>query len=197
MQRRLLNLSQYAEHRAARGLAGGTHTAVQRALQSGRITGIPDEKGRTRIDPEVADIQWAAKTDPIKSAATNGDKPLAAPPDSGRSGSSLGDRAENSGSEYWQAKTRREIAEAARAEIEMRKAAGDLVSRKAIEDTARRCARVVRDAVMLIPERMAPQLGLTAEQERVLSDALRTAVTDAAKTADSALRSALPEMHET
>jgi hypothetical protein len=51
----------------------------------------------------------------------------------------------------------------------------------------------VRDAVMGVPERTAPLLGLDATQERTLAEALRTALEDAAKLAESRLAQALPE----
>lgn len=38
--------------------------AVQKAIDSKRISTIPDEKGRRKIDPAVADIQWAQNTRP-------------------------------------------------------------------------------------------------------------------------------------
>jgi hypothetical protein len=192
MARTLLTVTDYGRHRANRGLAGGSHTAVQRAIESERITTVSDEKGRVRIDPEVADIQWATKTDPVKSAATNGPmKPLGPEPQQ-QQAAQAEVRTEGTGSEYWLAKTRREIAEAQRSEIEARKAAGDLVHRRSIEDVARQCARAVRDSVMGVPERTAPLLGLDAAQERTLTDALRVALDDAAKLAEAKLAASLP-----
>lgn len=37
---------------------------MQKAIDSKRISTIPDEKGRRKIDPAVADIQWAKNTRP-------------------------------------------------------------------------------------------------------------------------------------
>lgn len=48
----------YAAHRRARGLTGGTHEAVRKAIATGRI--IADADGR--IDPDRADAAWAAFT---------------------------------------------------------------------------------------------------------------------------------------
>src|SRR5690606_13481328 len=47
---------QYAAHR------GVSHTAVGKAIASGRITPEPDGS----IDPDKADRQWDAQTDPAK-----------------------------------------------------------------------------------------------------------------------------------
>lgn len=54
----LISLRAYARHR------GVSLAAVQKAIDSNRITTIPNEKGKPKIDPEVADIQWAKNTRP-------------------------------------------------------------------------------------------------------------------------------------
>ena len=50
-ERRLVTMSEYARMR------GCTHQAVSKAAKAGRITLIDG-----RVDPEVADIQWARNT---------------------------------------------------------------------------------------------------------------------------------------
>ena len=50
---------EYAAHRKASGLRGGTLRAVQKALAAGRIVLTPDKK----IDSADADARWAATTD--------------------------------------------------------------------------------------------------------------------------------------
>jgi hypothetical protein len=57
-----LSLRAYAAHRSALGLPGGSHTAVRKAIQSGRIT--PESDGT--IEPARADAQWAGQTDPSR-----------------------------------------------------------------------------------------------------------------------------------
>jgi hypothetical protein len=52
-------LRQYAAHRRAAGLPGGSLSAVQKALRAGRIVA-----NRGRINPEAADHQWAQNTNP-------------------------------------------------------------------------------------------------------------------------------------
>lgn len=49
----------YAAHRKARGLPGGSHTAVGKAIDTGRISILADGT----IDPAQADAQWSASTD--------------------------------------------------------------------------------------------------------------------------------------
>jgi hypothetical protein len=57
-----LSIRAYAQHRAALGLPGASHTAVRKAIQAGRVT--PEADGS--IDPARADTQWAGQTDPAK-----------------------------------------------------------------------------------------------------------------------------------
>lgn len=57
-----VSIREYARHRAALGLPGGSHTAVRKAIQTDRITAEPDGT----IDIVRADAQWAGQTDPAK-----------------------------------------------------------------------------------------------------------------------------------
>jgi hypothetical protein len=62
---RLMSERQYAEHRKARGLPGGTQAAVNKAVSAGRIAKVIDAASkRLMIDPAIADAQWASNTDP-------------------------------------------------------------------------------------------------------------------------------------
>lgn len=77
----ILSLRQYAEHRKARGLRGGSLRAVQKALETDRIHAAPGGG----IDPEPADREWASNTDGMKAhdaitAAAAQGAPEEAPP---------------------------------------------------------------------------------------------------------------------
>ncbi len=89
MGRQLFGLREYARHREAHGLPGITLRAVQKAIESGRITTVVDEKGKPKIDAEVADIQWGRNTDPDQSARANAGRDVAPPP-SGGHGAGIG-----------------------------------------------------------------------------------------------------------
>ena len=52
----LMTVAQYARHR------GCDEKAVRKAIAEGRISAITDARGKRRIDPAVADIQWAQNT---------------------------------------------------------------------------------------------------------------------------------------
>ena len=50
-----LSIRAYARHR------GVSHVAVKKAIDTGRITALPDGT----IDPDTADAQWAQNTLPL------------------------------------------------------------------------------------------------------------------------------------
>lgn len=54
----------YAAHRKAKGLPGGTHQAVSKAIRDGRLTEASYRKAGSRymIDPDQADAEWDAAT---------------------------------------------------------------------------------------------------------------------------------------
>jgi hypothetical protein len=57
-----LTYGQYANHRKTLGLTGQTKQSVAAAVKSRRIATLPDGS----IDPQRADAQWQARTDPGK-----------------------------------------------------------------------------------------------------------------------------------
>lgn len=61
-----LSLRQYAAHRKALGLSGGTDKAVRKARDAGRISVLPDGT----VDPVVADREWGGSTDTAKVRGT-------------------------------------------------------------------------------------------------------------------------------
>lgn len=69
-------------------------------------------------------------------------------------------------SEYFQAKTRREVAEAAKAEMEAKKMSGALVERGLVLRAAQDSSRLLRDMVLSVPSKTAAELAaITSPQE--------------------------------
>jgi phage terminase Nu1 subunit (DNA packaging protein) len=167
-----------AEYSRRRGVS---KEAVSKAIEKGRITTIPGENGRKLIDPEVADIQWAKNTDPLQSQRANAPKG-----DRGQGGGS-GDGGDN-GSAYWDARTLREQSDAAIADMKRRQMEGDLVERRRVEEASMRIGRMLRDAVLGVPTKLAPEVShLTDawEIEQRMASVLRQVLDDVAKmTAD-------------
>lgn len=171
MGRQLMGLREYARYRESNGLPGITLRAVQKAIESRRITTVVDEKGKAKIDAEVADIQWGRNTDPDQSARANAGRDVA-PPRMGGNGRDAGASApggEREGSLYWDAKTRREIAEAATAELKLEEMSGGLVKRAAVERAAYEAGRLLRDMILSVPSGLAAELAAMTDPAAIES----------------------------
>jgi hypothetical protein len=179
---KLISLRAYGRSRGERGLPGATLKAVQNAIASGRITPI-----NGKIDQEVADIQWAAKTDAAQQArGLRGGHPArpqptgkgqelkgpAAPPDTvGRSG-------------YFDTKTRRELAEAKLSELELQEKQAELVRSADVKRETFSIFRALRDRILGVPDRLAAILAAEADTAKVhtlLGDELKNALREIAQ----------------
>jgi hypothetical protein len=69
-----MNLQAYADHRKAQGLRGQSHVAVINAIKDGRLSPpAVQRQGRSWIiNAELADAQWAGRTDPGSDGAKGG-----------------------------------------------------------------------------------------------------------------------------
>lgn len=171
----LITPTAYARHR------GCDEKAVRKAIAAKRISTIDG-----KIDPAVADIQWAQntraradsrRTGPAAGAgsgAGQSETPAAAP---GGEAPGAGGTAPGEGG-YNDHRTRREKAEAERAELEVMRMAGKLVDRDRVDAGAFEMFRVLRDRIMAVPRRCAPDvLGMpeVREIEMAIEDHLRRA----------------------
>ena len=158
---KLLTQAEYAKHR------GCSQVAVHKAVKAGRISLIND-----RIDPAVADIQWAQNTraratvKPPASVASVGD--VAPPPGTPRDEARADEpRAGDDG--YWSARVRREKAEAEAAELNTAKLAGTLISVDAVKAVLGNAYVVTREAILNIPARIAAQLAAETDAGAIQS----------------------------
>lgn len=169
----LMSKAAYARHR------GCDEKAVRKAIAEGRISTIDG-----KIDPEVADIQWAkntrARVDSKRTAgaaANDAGSPLL----DGETAPSGPDSAQGAASTpgYADYRTLREKADYERAERENRREAGLLVERSLVERGIFDAVRAFRDSVMVIGQRAAPRcIGLadSREIEHVITDETRKAL---------------------
>jgi len=149
----LVSLRKYATHRLV------SLTAVQKAIQQGRIKTAPDGK----IDLEQADRDWERNTSPVNA-------PKRAP----RAGGGAA-----GGPTYAQSRAVREVYLARLAKIEFEERVGKLVSRDEITVAAFTKARTVRDNLLNIPDRVAAVLAAETDPVRmhqILSDEIRKAL---------------------
>jgi len=138
-----VGLREYARHRKASGLAGGTLTAVQGAIKSGRLSRslTPDRKQIANV--AAADAEWSATTHADRrpltgpTAATPAPKPTA---DSSAARTGPADTPIAAAGaigapppDLMESRARREAAEAALAEIELAKERAELIQAKDVE----------------------------------------------------------------
>lgn len=173
----LMSQSEYAKHR------GVSHVAVHKAIKERRIILIEG-----KIDPNVADIQWAANTR-ARAPSSPGAAAIqpAAPGEatgvgftgSGAASADLG--GEGGGDSYWNSRSRREQAEASMAEMKQKEMAGELIRADAVRSAWAGKITAARDALLQIPARLGPLLAaesdlvavttlLEAELRQVLAD---------------------------
>lgn len=163
---KLMTQAEYATHR---GISGA---AVSKAVASGRISLIDG-----KIDPAVADIQWAQNTRArADSKRPDGQAPATPGAEGGSQPSAEGD--------YWNARSRRETAEAAIAEMKEQEMRGALIRSDVIRTVLATKISATRDALLQIPVRLAPVLAAESDIERV------------AELLDEELRQALAQLSE-
>jgi len=155
-------------------LKGITNDAVRKAIKAGRLKDalVTNEKGRLRVIPDVADREWQENTahhrkpgpQAVVGGAINHD-PL------------LDDDAEIPNFNVSRAKREAYQAELARLEYEEKQ--GTLVNAEAVKKEAFRVARLVRDAMLNIPDRIAAELAADTDTFSVhkrLTAEIRTAL---------------------
>jgi hypothetical protein len=185
-----MNLAAYARHRKERGLRGGSHVAVLKAIQQERLTppAVRRDGRNWVIDPVLADQQWAARTDPGEvanlplapdaessmpaSIATPQRSQRAQPPSGGRN-------LEAAVPALATSKAIRAAYDAKLAQLEYQRAAEELVSTRQVKAEAFDLGRALRDGLMRLPDRLAPTLAATADARQVhhlLSEEIRVAL---------------------
>ncbi len=169
-----LSIRAYARHR------GVSHVAVKKAIDTGRITALPDGT----IDPDAADAQWAQNTlQPRRAVAqeqASSPKARRAPatadatpqrdaPEPGTPPLSAG------GTSLLQARTVNEVLKAQLNKVELAHRKKELVDRAQAVAHVFKLARIERDAWLNWPARisgqMASALGVDAHQMHVALEA--------------------------
>lgn len=165
-----MSLRAYGKHRKSLGLDGGSHKAVQKAIEAGRITPTGG-----KIDPVQADAEWERNTAP---------RPNAKPPHR-RIPSPTMHRQPSTpdgapgGASYATARAVKEHFLAKLVKLQHDERVGALISRDAAYVERFNTARIVRDAVLNIADRVAAQLAAESDEKKVheiLSTELRNAL---------------------
>lgn len=167
-KKKRMGLRAYARHR------GCSPSAVSRAIQDGRISKAVrrDSRGFPKIDPTVADREWASNTDPARG--------LAQAPKKGKEKAK--EPGKEAGAEAYPAfedsRAKREAYAANMKELEYKKAAGELVRVKSAEKEYFRLVRITRDTLLNIPNRISAELAAISDPH-VLQMRLTDEITEA------------------
>lgn len=169
----LMSMREYAASRKARKLSGGTHVAVRKAIQSGRLVESVRQgsKGQALIDAEVADREWDARTDPTQVRDASAPAKQTPPKQPGLFGDDAPRPSDGPSGDETVTKARRAQAaklefQAKLTELEYRRQARELVP-VAIVD--REITRIVQECVTElreIPDRTCAHLAATTDAHR-------------------------------
>lgn len=175
--KRLLTYSAYAAHR------GVSVEAVSKAVDAERISVLVDDKGRRWLEAELTDTEWNENSDPAKRIGGEAAARLARGEDDDEEDDEDEDDAQDvtgrGDLSYNKARARREVANAELAELKLAERRGQLVELAAVEKGAEDNGRLVREALMGIPDRLSGLLAGETDPHRVhlsLTDEIRRAL---------------------
>ena len=167
-----MNLQQYANHRKALGLRGTSHVAVINAIKGERLTppAVRRDGSRWIINAELADEQWATRTDPSEYGGQVGggsrligiETPVQQqpatlpPPPSPKGGPSLA-----------VSKQVKAAYEAKLTELEYKERSGEMGNLQDVRKEAARLARQVRDLLLIVPSRNAAKVAAMSDPEDI------------------------------
>lgn len=158
----LISQAEYAKHR------GCSEAAVSKAISANRISLIDG-----KIDPAVADVQWAKNTRvragsgrPPAGESTPPSEQLGLMPE-GTPDKPAGDASAPGGDDYWKSRSRREAAEAELAEMDLATKRGELIQVKAVELVWSSALASCREHLLQVRARLAPMLAVETETFRI------------------------------
>lgn len=147
----LMSMRQYAKKR------GVSPEAVSKAVRTGRISTVNDEKGQRKINPDVADREWAQNSEGIR---PNYGIPSSEPQPEEQP------QAEEKpkGPSVHQSAAVLKAYQARLAKLEFEEKAGKLISAEEVKRESFKTARGVRDALMGIPDRVSAEFAGETDQ---------------------------------
>lgn len=150
--------------RAYARLRGVNHSAVQKAIQAGRITLNPDGS----IDPEKADREWARNSMPRtadRPKATTGHRvvTMPQPPEPSLPTGAPADPVTS----YLRARAVNETFKAKVSQLEYEERTGKLIPAARAAEYAAMFSAVVKDALTALPDRLAPMLAAVDDEKAI------------------------------
>jgi len=155
-----LSIRAYAAYRKERGLPGGSAWSVKKALRDGRIS----RNQHGKIDPTVADREWEENTNP---AQRRDHKKLSEQAKARHEEQSSGGSEQPDVPPYSQSRAIKEAYQARLSRLMYEEKKGSLVSADEVKFEAFRRARMARDQILAITDRVAPILAAEDDEERI------------------------------
>lgn len=166
----LISQAEYAKRR------GVSEAAVSKAIAKGRISLI-----NGKIDPAVADVQWAQNTRARAKRSAPAAPAAAAPatPIADEAGqiplvsaaempaAQPGDAPAGGGQDYMQSRARREAADAELAEMALAQKRGELIQVRAVELVWSNALAAAREHLLQVRARLAPLLAIETETFKI------------------------------
>ena len=187
-----MNLQQYADHRKNLGLRGATHVSVLRAIKNDRLRppAVERQGKGWKIDPVLADEQWAQATDPTPRGtnANQAQEPRPksatpasqAPPRTSRSPAlALADEAQEPAEipSYNDSRARSEFEKANILEMDRKAKANSLLPREDVFQAWDAAVNITRPAMLGVPSKAKQRIPhLTPEEVEILMDLIREAL---------------------
>lgn len=152
----IVSLAEYARQR------GISAAAVTKAIHEGRLMRgiVLDDKGKRKVDTDIADAEWAGSTD-----STTGAPSHATP--RGHSVQAVAASSPDEPPKFMESKAKREAFMAELARLEYEEKSGKLVQVDDVKRESFRVARIVRDSMLNIPDRVAAELAAETDPFRV------------------------------
>lgn len=162
-----LNVTQYAQHR------GISKAAVSKAIKNGKLNDAVDKTGkRPKINRDLADQLWD------KDKKLKIDTPQKPVNNQGDSGNTI-PQSPSDGQRYAQSRAMKEIFAAKNEQLKYEERAGNLCRTDDVAKAAMEMARVTRDYLLNLPDKLSPILSAETdinEVHRILTEELTTAL---------------------
>ena len=161
-----MNLQAYANHRKALGLRGTSHVAVINAYNDGRLSepAVRREGRSWVINAELADQQWATRTDP-SSQGSSDPPPINVRTPARQQPAAL--PATRGGPSLAVSKQVKAAYEAKLTELEYKERSGEMGNLQDVRKEAARLARQVRDLLLIVPSRNAAKVAAMSDPEDI------------------------------
>jgi len=170
----------YARSRRERGLTGGSHTAVRKAIDGGRLVHSVQRRGtRYFIDPRLADEEWEDQTDPVaqtteasgpESRDTNGQQLIPGVELERPGPSAFASAREEDQKAVLSIKKSQSVRlayQARLAQLEFERKSGQLERKVDVRMEAGRCGAAVKQALKNMPARLADILAAETDRNAI------------------------------